>query len=88
MAKGRQMNPDLVSTPGLQTEFYQVEMMESLQDFPMRPGLSSLSRPGGHFLPMGWMPPNAGVDLPFFTQLAEDNSDVSSLGGMLLELLG
>jgi hypothetical protein len=82
------MNPDLVSAPGLQTELHQVEMVESLQDFPMRLGFSPLSRPGGHFFPMRWMSPNAGLNLPFFTQLAEDNPDIPPLGSMLFELLG
>ena len=82
------MNPDLVGSPSLQTELHQVEMMESLQNLPMRPGLSPLSWAGGHFFPMRWMSSNAGVNLPFFIQLPEDNSNVSSLRGMLLELLG
>lgn len=82
------MNSDLVRPAGLQAEFRQAELTETFHDLPMGTSFPTFSGPDRHFLAVFRVPPNHRLDLTFIRNLAQDNTQVSPLGGMRLELGG
>ncbi len=91
MACGRQMNADLMGSPGLQFKLQQTQPIRlvALQGPPMGHCVSAVATAGTHLLPVYRMPSDRLIDLtgrPF--NQAMHQGTIAPLDGMLFELPG